>query len=622
MKNSTRIVRVLGVLIFWMATISVFAQENEPNLEKLRADTLVSKWNILSTTNESGVAISDYSTQDIFTFTRNGDTDGSFEEINTKESITHNGNWMIFGDSIKLFYELIAMNTSIDSIVYQAENNVPSVIMYRDGQEVARNSTNGLQSERYTETFLLDFTHEEGIGYPTLSSSTRSISLSHKNALINPGFSFMDIIRGLIGIAFLILVAWLFSNNRKAINWRMVGTGLGLQLILAILVLKVPFVKDVFEWIAGFFVQVLTFTQAGAQFLFDGLVADVNTFGFIFAFQILPTIVFFSAIMSILYYFGILQKVVYIFALLMKKTMGLSGAESLAAAGNIFMGQTEAPLLVKPYLENMTKSEVMALMTGGMATIAGGVFAAYIGYLGGTDPIQQQIFATHLLTASIMSAPAALVAAKIMVPETESFDQKLEVSKEKLGSNVLEAISNGTADGLRLAVNVGVMLLVFLSIIKMMNYFIADLFGDATGLNEMVAGVTDGRYSQFNLEYIFGILFSPIAWLLGVPMDDMVVVGQMLGEKTIINEFVAYGTLGKVKEAGIITHYKSVIITTYALCGFSNFASIGIQIGGIGALAPGQKKTLAALGFKALIGGTIAAFLTAAMAGMLFNLGV
>ncbi|TAE45632.1 MAG: Na+ dependent nucleoside transporter, partial [Bacteroidetes bacterium] len=408
--------------------------------------------------------------------------------------------------------------------------------------------------------------------------------------------------------------------NRKAIDWKLVVTGMSIQLIFAILVLKVPFVKDGFNWVAGGFVLLLDFSKSGAEFMFSGLVTNTNTFGYIFAFQILPTIVFFSALMSILYYLGLLQRLVYGIAWVMSKTMRLSGAESLSAAGNIFLGQTEAPLLIKPYLEKMTKSEMLSVMAGGMANIAGGVFAAYIGYLGGDDPVQQQIFATHLLTASILSAPAAMVSAKMLLPQTEEIDKDLNIPRDRIGTNLLEAISIGTGDGLRLAVNVGVMLMVFTSLIFMFNFLVADKFGAVTGLNAWVESVTQGRYHQFNLQYIFGLLFAPVAWLLGVPADDMMVVGQLLGEKTIINEFVAYASLGTQKAAGVITHYKSVIIATYALCGFANFASIGIQIGGIGALAPGKRAQISQLGIKALIGGTLASFYTASIAGMMISL--
>ncbi|WP_394805721.1 NupC/NupG family nucleoside CNT transporter [Nonlabens ulvanivorans] len=312
---------------------------------------------------------------------------------------------------------------------------------------------------------------------------------------------------------------------------------------------------------------------------------------------------------------------VYVFAWVMSKTMRLSGAESLAAAANIFIGQTEAPLVVKPYLDKMTKSEILCLMVGGMATIAGGVLAAFIEFLGGTDPIAKAEFARHLITASIMSAPAAIVMAKMLFPETDTdkIDRKLDISKEKIGSNVLDAISRGTTDGLKLAVNVGAMLLVFTAIIAVVNWFLGDLIGAPSGLNDLIVDATDGRYQKFSMQYILGNLFAPIAWIIGVPAADIVAVGQLLGEKTILNEFFAYASLSKLKAAGVLTNYRSIVISTYALCGFANFASIGIQIGGIGVLAPSQRKTLAAFGIKALIGGTCAALLTATIAGMLFG---
>ena len=299
--------------------------------------------------------------------------------------------------------------------------------------------------------------------------------------------------------------------------------------------------------------------------------------------------------------------------------MQLSGAESLAAAANVFIGQTEAPLVVKPYLEKMTKSEMLCLMVGGMATLAGGVLAAYISFLGGDDEAQRIIFAKHLLTASIMSAPAAIIIAKMLYPETEEIDRKLDISKEKAGSNILDAISRGTIDGLKLAVNVGAMLLVFTALMAVLNWITEDGIGNLLGINDLIADNTDGRYSGLSMQYILGVIFAPVAWLIGVPTEDITVVGQLLGEKTILNEFYAYGSLRDLKNTGILTNYRSIVIATYTLCGFANFASIGIQIGGIGALAPSQRSTLAAFGIKALIGGTVAALLTATIAGMLIG---
>ncbi|MEZ4775619.1 MAG: nucleoside transporter C-terminal domain-containing protein [Bacteroidia bacterium] len=581
--------------------------------DTLKTETLVYNWTIAGITDANGAVSEKTGTKNRFLI----QSDGTFSFMVAGMPAPETGSWTLNGDSISLFYELVPVSKTIDSITYSAQNNAPLLQLFAEGEVVATQTDKGISSLRRVQKFKASLDEKHKL---RLTGTSKSFLLFKADQLVIPSFSFMDVVRGLLGVVFLLLCAWLFSSNRKAINWRLVGTGMGLQLFLAVLVLKVPGVKTVFELIAKFFVKVMDFTHAGAAFLFEGLVTNVNSFGYIFAFQILPTIVFFSALMSILYYLGILQKVVYGFAWVMKRTMGLSGAESLSAAGNIFMGQTEAPLLIKPYVANMTRSEIMTLMTGGMATIAGGVFAAYVGYLGGPDRAAQELFATHLLIASIMSAPAAIVAAKMLVPETEKFNEELEIPKERIGSNVLDAISNGTTDGLKLAVNVGVMLLVFISLIKMINYFVADLFGASVGLNDWVNAVTEGRYAQFNLEYIFGLIFAPVAWLLGVPSEDMVIVGQMLGEKTIINEFVAYATLGSVKSSGLILNYKSVIIATYALCGFSNFASIGIQIGGISAIAPSQRVTLASLGFKALIGGTIACFLTATLAGMLYAL--
>lgn len=426
----------------------------------------------------------------------------------------------------------------------------------------------------------------------------------------------MQILNGLLGIVAIIAILFLLSSSRKNINWRTIGMALLLQLSFAFLVIKVEVVKSAFQFLSGFFVRLLSFTQAGSEFLFGSLITNIDSFGFIFVFQVLPTILFFAALTSALYYFGILQKVVFAFAWVMNRLMRLSGAESLAASANIFLGQTEAPLLIRPYIERMTKSEIMALMTGGMATIAGGVLAAYIGFLGGTDPVQQQLFATHLLSASIMAAPGSLLAAKLLVPETEPFDKELKVNKENIGSNVLEAISNGTSDGLKLAVNVGAMLLVFTALMAMMN-FIFKSAGEFTGLNELIVSTTGGKYEGLTLQYILGNVFAPISWLIGVRGDDVLLIGQLLGEKTVLNEFFAYSTLAGMRESAAFADPRSIIIATYALCGFANFASIGIQIGGIGSLAPGKRAQLSALGVRALIGGTAACLLNGAIAGML-----
>ncbi len=424
---------------------------------------------------------------------------------------------------------------------------------------------------------------------------------------------FVSILKGLMGMIVLILIGYWVSSDRKAINWKLVLKGSLLQLILALLILKVPGVEFVFEFLSRAFVKTVDMAHEGAQFVFgDFMTGDVNVYVKNFATWILPSVIFFSAISSLLYYWGILQKVVWFMAYVMKRLMGLSGAESVAAAGNVFLGQTEAPLLVKPYLGKMTESEILCLMVGGMATIAGGVLASYIGFLGGDDDMSKIYFAKHLLTASLMSAPAAIVFAKIILPEKEKINEDLTVAKEKIGTNALEAITNGTTDGLKLAVNVGAMLIVFISLVALANYILFK-FGSVSGLNDVVASW--GHYSHLSFEAILGYVLSPLAWILGVPWADCMPVGQLLGEKTIINEFVAYGNLGTLKH---IMSDKSTLICTYVLCGFANFASIGIQVGGIGALAPEKKSVMAKYGMKALIGGTLACMSTAVVAGVLF----
>ncbi|HET9454416.1 MAG TPA: nucleoside transporter C-terminal domain-containing protein [Gemmatimonadaceae bacterium] len=427
----------------------------------------------------------------------------------------------------------------------------------------------------------------------------------------------MYILRALLGMAVFIGIAYAFSSNRKRIDWRLVGTGLALQLVFGVLVLRVDIVRGIVDAIGNFFVKILDFNRAGAEFLFGGLVTNTQTFGFLFAFNVLPTIIFFSALTSLLFYLGILQRIVYAFAWAMSKTMKLSGAESLSASSNIFLGQTEAPLLIRHYLPTMTRSELMAVMVGGMATIAGAVMVAYIGMLGGPTPEGQLLFAKHLITASVLSAPAGLLCAKILEPQTEEVSTDIHVPKEKIGANALEAISNGTTDGLRLAINVGAMLLVFTAMIAFVNWILSSWIGGWTGINGLIASITGGQYTQLTMQSVTGIVFAPLAWLMGIDYGQLMISGQIIGEKTILNEFYAYGTLAKLKDSGALSDVRTQIILTYALCGFSNIASIGIQIGGIGALAPNQRSTLAKLGVKALIGGSIACFLTACVASML-----
>tara|TARA_B100000579_G_scaffold165299_1_gene134230 strand:- start:7094 stop:8356 length:1263 start_codon:yes stop_codon:yes gene_type:complete len=416
------------------------------------------------------------------------------------------------------------------------------------------------------------------------------------------------IIRGSIGIMSLLLVCYFFSIHKKKIDWSIVIKGLLIQLLFAICILKIKFIEKLFEAISNVFLAILDFTKDGSIFLFGETLVNNTSFGAIFAFQILPTIVFFSALTSVLFYLGILQKIVYFFALIMKKTMKLSGAESLAASGNIFLGQTESPLLVRPYISNMTKSELLCLMGGGMATIAGGVFIAFTAMLG-------EEFAPHLLAASVMSAPAAIVACKILIPETEPINKKMTIVRgDCLGSNVFDSIALGTVQGIKLAVNVGAMILVFVAFISLINQLLY-LVGYYSGLNELIND-TNHIYTTLSLEMIFGYLFSPIAWLIGIPSQDILLAGQLLGEKTVANEFIAYESLGEMITHNQLTE-KTTIMATYFLCGFANFLSIGIQIGGIGAIAPERRIDLSRLGIKALIAGTIASLLTAVIVGVL-----
>jgi concentrative nucleoside transporter, CNT family len=466
-----------------------------------------------------------------------------------------------------------------------------------------------LKSDSVEAVFLIKFKSDNKISF---QRGKEVFSFHNEDSAFQlSGISFHSIWRGILGMLTLFLIAFLFSRNRKNINWNLVIKGFFLQIVLAIFILKVPYVSNVFEFLANAFRRLIDFSHEGAVFVF-GTGDEMPLMMKNFAFWILPSVVFFSAISSLLYYFGILQKVVKVMAWVMKKLLGISGSESVSAAANVFIGQTEAPLLVKPYLARMTKSEILCLMVGGMATIAGGVLAAVIGILGDGDAAKELFYAKHLLTASIMSAPAAIVFAKILLPETEKIDNNLEVSKSKIGVNALEAITNGTTDGLKLAVNVGAMLIVFISLVAFCNYCLGK-FGSLTNLNDLVA--QGGIYQTLSFESISGYFFAPLAWLMGVEWQDAILVGQLLGEKTILNEFIAYPHLGIIQDE---LSQKSVIMSTYVLCGFANIASIGIQVGGIGILIPEKKGILAKYGVLALIGGTLACMSTSVIAGMLF----
>src|SRR5687767_2430983 len=435
----------------------------------------------------------------------------------------------------------------------------------------------------------------------------------------------MEYLRGFLGILILLFFAYLLSSYRKKIDWKLVASGIALQIVIALLVLKVPLVRNAFDAIGSGFVKFLGFAAYGAQFLFGDLARNSDAvensrhnLGFLFAFQALPTVIFFSSVTTGLYYLGILQKVVYGFAWIMTKTMRLSGAESLSAAGNIFLGQTEAPLLVRPFINKMTQSELHCLMTGGMATIAGSVMGAYITFLGGTDPVQLAKFATYLLCASIMNAPAAIVMSKIFLLETEpeKIDKSLRVNKESIGVNVIDAFATGAADGLKLALNIGAMLLAFIAIIYAMNWILVDGIGNWTGLNAMIVESTNGAFNGLSLQYIFGQIFRIFAFAMGVSWSEALQVGSLLGQKMVINEFVAYLSLADMKTAGLLSE-KSIVISTYAICGFANFSSIAIQIGGIGGMAPDRQGDLSRLGIKALFAASLATMMSGTIAGAL-----
>ena len=551
------------------------------NLEK--------KWQFSSIENAEGESLISINPENDFLILR----DGTFSyELEAKENLKASGDYM-FQNKLLIFY----YNQPTDSI------------------------------RRYKISELTDSTlifTENGSNYKFISSigeQKEDILQSESNSGVIPsqGFSFTSIWKGVLGMTSLLFIAFLFSSNRKAINWKTVGIGLAFQLFIAIGVLKVSFVQNAFEAVGKVFVSILEFTRAGSKFLFEGLVVDMDTFGFIFAFQVLPTIIFFSALTSVLFYFGVIQKVVKAFGWLLSKLLKISGAESFSVAGNIFLGQTEAPLLIKEYLEKMTKSEILLVMIGGMATVAGAVLAAYIGFLGGNDPVLRLLFAKHLLAASVMAAPGAIVISKILYPQTEVINTDVEVSLEKIGSNVLDAIAIGTTEGLKLAVNVGAMLLVFVAFIAMFNGILGWL-GGFTTINSWVAA--NSSYDQLSLEAILGTVFAPLMWLIGVAKEDMMMMGQLLGIKLVASEFLGYIQLADLKNVANATHLtyeKSIIMATYMLCGFANFASIGIQIGGIGSLAPGQRKTLSKFGMKALIGGSIASLISATIAGMIIG---
>lgn len=551
------------------------------------AQSIEKKWQFQSIQNDSNESLHDIAPNDFFTLDK-----GAFKYNIQSRNLEASGDYMHQNNLLVFYY-----NQPNDTIRrYKITELTDSTLVF---------SENNIR---------FSFTN-----FPVIQANSPIIQKVEDNIIPSQGFSFNSLWRGVLGMISLVFIAFLFSSNKRAVNWKTVGIGLTFQLVIAIGVLKVPFIQKIFETIGKVFIKVLDFTRAGSQFLFEGLVVDMDTFGFIFAFQVLPTILFFSALTSVLFYLGIIQRIVQAFGWLLSKLLKISGAESLSVAGNIFLGQTEAPLLIKAYLEKMNKSEMLLVMIGGMATVAGAVLAAYIGFLGGDDPALRLVYAKHLLAASVMAAPGAIVISKILYPQTEEINTDVSVESEKIGSNFLDAIANGTTEGLRLAVNVGAMLLVFVAFIAMINYVFLQV-GSFSGLNTWIAANTP--YPNLSLELILGYIFAPLMWLIGVAQEDMMMMGQLLGIKLAASEFVGYIQLADLKNVANATHLnynKSIIMATYMLCGFANFASIGIQIGGIGSLAPGQRKTLSEFGMKALIGGTIASLISATIAGMIIG---
>tara|TARA_B100001121_G_scaffold61518_2_gene54067 strand:- start:2046 stop:3353 length:1308 start_codon:yes stop_codon:yes gene_type:complete len=432
-------------------------------------------------------------------------------------------------------------------------------------------------------------------------------------------FSINTIARGLLGLISLILISFLLSNNKKKIQWKTVLISILIQFVIAVLILKVSLIQSIFEIISKFFVRIINYTASGSSFLFSSL-ADQQKFTYIFAFQVLPVIIFFSALTSVLYHLGIVQRIVSFLAWTLNKFLKITGAESLSLAGNIFLGQTESPILIKSYLEKMTKSQLFIVMVGGMSTVAGSVLAAYIGLLGGNDVNEQLKFSNHLLTASVMAAPGAVAISKIIFPEEAiNVEEEIKIETKNKTGNILLSITRGTVEGVKLAVNVGAMLLVFLAFIALLND-VMWLIGDLLNFNGLISESTN--FNQFSIEFVLGYLFAPLMWLIGVTYQECAIMGQLLGVKIVSSEFVAFVQLADIKNIDnslFLLSKKSITMATFMLCGFANLTSIGIQIGGIGILAPGQKKNLSELGFKAMIAGTIVSLISACFAGILIS---
>ncbi len=428
----------------------------------------------------------------------------------------------------------------------------------------------------------------------------------------------IGIVRGIIGIGVVVAVAYLFSSNRKRIDWQLVGCGLLLQIVMALAVLYVPFVSSFFQILGKIFIKLMDFTGDGLSFLLGPYASKAN--GFSFLLHSLPIVIFFSALVSVFYHWGIIQRVVGFLSWLLRKFMNISGAEGLVVSGNIFLGMTESPVLIKNYLPAMNRSEIFLVMVAGMATISGSLMGTYVSLLGNGDPEAQLLFATHLLSASVMAVPGSIVIAKVMCPQTEPALDKEEGIETKSGSrNLLSVIASGTQTGVKLMVNIAAMLLVFIALVALVNYLLCDIVGKYTGLNELIVRWTGGKADGLTFQSLLGIVTAPVMWLIGVPSDDMVLVGSLLGQKTILNEFVAYVQMQQWREVSLFLSEKSVIMATYLLCGFANISSIGILLGGLGVLAPEKRNVVSQFGVRSMIGGMLVSILSATIVGMMLD---
>jgi len=604
------------MVAMFMQVNGVAAQDRQ---DKKIAKHLINEWKFVEAIGEDGENIQ---VPGDLNYLKIAEISNAFTIDLDDDSGMQTGKWKLTDDLLVLNYDPADTIVFIDSALYRVIKRRSEIVFFNHQKEIASIGEDHFETDSYSQFYkviscssdsLVIFS--DGVTYTLLNEGEIAVS----SVAVDGGFNVKAILRGLLGMLVILGIAFIFSTNRRAISWRLVAIGISSQVVIAFAVLKIPFVQTIFGILGKVFVKILDFSKIGGNFLFESFATGQVEIALLnFAFQILPTIIFFSALTSILFYYGIIQKVVYVMAWIMTRILKISGAESLSACGNIFVGQTEAPLLIKEYLAKMNKSEIMLVMTGGMATIAGGVLAIYIGLLGGTDPAEQMLFAKHLLSASVMAAPGAVVAAKMLVPQTEKIESSVAITRDKVGSNFLEALSNGTTQGLKLAVNVAAMLLVFIAFIAFINYILLKA-GDWTTLNNFVIRITDGQYNQVSLQFIMGYALSPLAWTMGVCTEDMTLVAQLLGEKTILNEMIAFISLKEYIASGAFAENKSIIMATYMLCGFANFSSIGIQLGGIGALAPGKKKMLSQLGFRALVGGTIASLLSATIVGIILG---